>query len=69
MYMFVCMYIYICVYTCVYIYKYIYSNAHQGTTMASILRGFEPENGDNHPKERGWFRRQKSLHMFTYSIA
>ena len=45
MYMFVCIhiYIYVCIY--VYIYKYIYSNAHQGTTMAFILRGFEPENG------------------------
>jgi len=47
MYVYVCMYtyIYICMYIRVYIYKYIYSNAHQGTTMAFILRGFEPENG------------------------
>ena len=47
MYVYVCMYVYIyvCIYVCIYIYKYIYSNAHQGTTMAFILRGFEPENG------------------------
>ena len=70
----------LCIHIHIYIYMYVYVCVYIYISISTLMLIRVPpwllscavlsrKMGDNHPKERGWFRRQKSLHMFTYSIA